>query len=63
LAATHTKLGLLYKRTQRLAQAEDALRKLLVLKEQLAHDHPKVLDYAIALGGTQCNLGNLTREN
>ena len=32
------------------------------LRETLVRDHPSVLGYAVGLGGTYCNLGNLVKH-
>jgi tetratricopeptide (TPR) repeat protein len=43
-------------------QAEDALGKALVGQQRLARDHPGDIEFALALGTTQCDLGNLTHN-
>src|SRR5262249_35724645 len=45
--------------TQRLEEGERAERQALVLRRQWVRDHPLVRGYAIDLGGTQCNLGQI----
>jgi tetratricopeptide (TPR) repeat protein len=53
----------LYAATGRPKEAEAAYHKARALFQQLHDDHPTVTDYAVGLGGTLNNLGNLTRAN
>src|SRR5262249_45395200 len=43
-------------------EAEWEYRRALALQAQLAADFPAVPDYAVDLGGSYCNLGNLLRQ-
>jgi tetratricopeptide (TPR) repeat protein len=55
----HNDLGAIFMMTRRWAEAEAAYGKALSLREQSVREHPAVLQYAEALGGSLCNLGHL----
>src|SRR5206468_2986517 len=43
-------------------EAETEYRRALALREKLAADFPTVLAYAVDLGGSYCNFGNLVHK-
>jgi serine/threonine protein kinase/Tfp pilus assembly protein PilF len=59
LASTYNNLCYVYQKTDRLGEAEQTLREVLAVKRVLVQDHPLVTQYAVELGGSQCNMGGL----
>ena len=59
LASSHNNLGILFKDTGRLKEAEAAYAEALVLQKQLAADFPNQPDLRNHLAGTYVNLGFL----
>ena len=62
LARIYNNLCYVYQHTDRLPQAEQVLQQALLLKQGLFQDHPLVTEYAVDLGGTQCNLAGLLQK-
>jgi serine/threonine protein kinase len=76
LGYTHNELGRLYQQSGRFPKAEQAYREALTIQQSLTAGHSDIPDkagvpnpyhtdstrYAVALGGTQCNLGNLMQD-
>jgi tetratricopeptide (TPR) repeat protein len=59
LGMTYNNLGIFYQDSHRLEEAERVERQALDLRRHLVRDHPLVNEFAIHLGGTQCNLGHI----
>jgi tetratricopeptide (TPR) repeat protein len=63
LAASHNSLGNLLADLGQRADAEAEYRAALAVQEKLAAEYPGVPQYAIDLGGSYCNFGNLVHGN
>jgi eukaryotic-like serine/threonine-protein kinase len=59
LGATYNNLGIMLSDTNRLDQAEAALRKALDLRTTLVNNYPQLPDYESELGGTLNNLARV----
>jgi tetratricopeptide (TPR) repeat protein len=62
LAKHHNNLGALLRALGRRPEAEAEYRRAIALQEQLAADFPTGSQYAVGLGGSYCNLGQLLRD-
>ncbi|HEU4420056.1 MAG TPA: tetratricopeptide repeat protein, partial [Planctomycetota bacterium] len=58
LASTHNGLGNLLLDAGKLDAGEAELLEAVRMREQLARAHPQIVQYAVELGGSCCNLGN-----
>src|SRR5262249_5457682 len=58
LARSCNDLGALLQESGRLEEAAKYHREALTLRKRLAEGHPEVVQYAINLAGSHCNLGN-----
>jgi tetratricopeptide (TPR) repeat protein len=59
LANCYNSLGNIVAGLGKREQAESAYHAALAIQKKLAADFPTVPEYAVALGGTYCNLGSL----
>jgi tetratricopeptide (TPR) repeat protein len=59
IATCHNQLGILYLDTGRLAQAEEAFRQALTVREMMARMYVSDWDNDTYLGGAMCNLGHV----
>ena len=62
LGAILHSMGILFRTTQRPADAESAYRKALELRRRLVKEHPKVAEYQNGLSQTLTSLANLLAE-